>query len=99
MMFVFANLLDALATLLGTVLTFAMWLVIIRALISWVSPDPYNPIVRFLYQATDPMLRYIQRYVPPMGGIDLSPIIVIFVIIFLQTFIVRTLHGIAARMG
>jgi YggT family protein len=98
-MFIIANLIDTIATLMDMVLWLAMWLIIIRALISWVSPDPYNPIVRFIDQATDPILRPIQRALPPMGGIDLSPLIAIFAIIFLQSFIVRTLHDVAMRMG
>jgi YggT family protein len=98
-MFVFSNLVDAFATLLDLVLTLAMWLIIIRALISWVSPDPYNPVVRFLYSVTEPILKPIQRLLPPMGGIDLTPIIAIFAIIFLKAFIVQTMHDIAMRMG
>jgi len=98
-MFIIANLIDAIATLLDMVLWLAMWLIIIRALISWVSPDPYNPIVRFIDQASDPILRPIQRALPPMGGLDLSPLIAIFAILFLQSFIVRTLHDVAMRMG
>lgn len=98
-MFVFSNFLDAVATILDMLLTFYMWLVIIRALISWVSPDPYNPIVRFLIAATDPVLRPVQRMLPPMSGLDLSPLVVIFLIYFLQAFVVRTLHDIAFRMG
>lgn len=98
-MFVMGNLVDAVATLLDLILNLAMWLIIIRALISWVSPDPYNPIVRFLITATEPILRPIQKVLPPMGGIDLSPIAAIFAIIFLQAFIVQTLHDVAMRMG
>jgi len=98
-MFIIANLIDALATLMDMVLWLAMWLIIIRALISWVSPDPYNPIVRFIEQSTDPILRPIQRALPPMGGLDLSPVIAIFAIIFLQSFVVRTLHDVAMRLG
>ena len=98
-MFVVSNLVDAFATLLDMVLTLAMWLIIIRALLSWVSPDPNNPIVQFLYSVTEPILRPIQRALPPMGGIDLTPIIAIFAIIFLKAFIVQTLHDIAFKMG
>jgi len=98
-MFVFGNFIDAFATLLDLVLNLALWLIIIRALISWVSPDPYNPIVRFLMSATEPILGPIQRALPPMGGLDLSPIAAIFAIIFLQAFVVQTLHDIAMRMG
>lgn len=98
-MFVFTNFLDAIAGILDMALTFFMWLIIIRALISWVSPDPYNPIVRFLMAATDPVLRPVQRMLPPMSGLDLSPLVVIFIIYFLQAFVVRTLHDIALRMN
>lgn len=98
-MFIVGNFVDAFATLLDMVLTIAIWLIIIRALISWVSPDPYNPIVRFLMRATDPMLRPIQKYMPSMGGLDLSPLVAIFLIIFIQAFIVRTLHDLALRIG
>ncbi len=97
-MFVFANLVEALATIVSYLLTIYMWIIIIRALISWVNPDPYNPIVRFLYQATEPVLYPIRRRLPFMGGIDLSPIIVLLVIIFLQFFLVRTLNEVAVRL-
>jgi len=90
-MFVFGNLLIALAQVLNIALTLYLWIVIISALISWVSPDPYNPIVQFLYRATEPVLRPVRRALPPMGGIDFSPLVVIFIIYFLQFFLVNTL--------
>jgi YggT family protein len=69
-----------------------MWIIIGRALISWVNPDPYNPIVTFLYRATEPVLAPIRRWIPLRGmGIDISPIIVILVIYFLQMFLVKTM--------
>ncbi len=99
-MFLFANLLGAVAYVLETVLTIYMWIVIARALISWVNPDPYNPIVRFLYNATEPVLYRVRRTVPAIaGGIDLSPLIVILGIMFLQTFLVRSLYDVAYRLG
>ncbi len=98
-MFVLGNLINAAAMVLDMVLHIAMWLIIIRALISWVSPDPYNPIVQFLIRATDPMLRPIQRLVPPVSGLDLSPLIAIFAIYFLQAFLVASLHDMASRLG
>jgi len=97
-LFVFANLLDALATVVSYLLTIYMWIIIIRAFISWVTPDPYNPIVRFLYQVTEPVLYPIRRRLPFMGGIDISPIIVLLVIMFLQIFLVRTLNEFAVRL-
>lgn len=90
-MFVLGNFLIAAGRVLDIALTLYLWVVIIRVLISWVSPDPYNPIVQFLYRVTDPVLRPIQRYVPPAGGLDFSPIVLIFVIYFLQFFVVTTL--------
>jgi YggT family protein len=82
----------ALATVLNLVLTLYMWVIIARAVLSWVSPDPYNPIVRFIYNITEPVLSQIRRRLPvSFSGIDFSPIIVILVIIFLQNFVVNYL--------
>ncbi len=97
-MFILANLLDALAVVISYLLTIYMWIIIIRALISWVNPDPYNPIVRFLYQITEPVLYPIRRRLPFMGGIDLSPIVVLLIIVFLQAFLVKTLSELAVRL-
>ena len=83
-MFVLGNLLTALASVIGLILNLYMWVIIARAVISWVNPDPYNPIVRFLYSVTDPVLLALRRRLPLyFGGIDFSPIIVILVIMFL----------------
>jgi YggT family protein len=99
-MFVLGNLLEALATVIYYVLTIYMWIIIARAVISWVNPDPYNPIVRFLYSVTDPVLLAIRRRLPLyFGGIDFSPIIVILAIIFLQRFVVASLHDLARYVG
>ena len=99
-MFIVSNLLAALATVIYYVLTIYMWLIIARAVISWVNADPYNPIVRFLYSATDPVLQAIRRRLPLyFGGIDFSPIVVILVIVFLQQFVVVTLRDLALRLA
>lgn len=97
-MFVFSNLLNAVAQIVNIGLSIYFYIIIARAIISWVNPDPYNPIVRFLYQATEPVLYRIRRWVPYLGGIDLSPIIAMLVIKFLQFFIVETLIELAVRM-
>ncbi len=98
-MFVLANLLNAIAVLLHYVLTIYMWIVIARAVISWVNPDPYNPIVRFLHSATDPVFDRLRRNLPLFfGGFDFSPIIVLLAIIFLDNFVVATLQQIAMRL-
>jgi YggT family protein len=99
-MFVISNLVLALANILHIVLNLYMWIVIARAILSWVNPDPYNPIVRFLYNVTEPVLYAIRRRVPMFfGGIDFSPMVVILGIYFLDSFLVPTLAGMAIRMG
>jgi YggT family protein len=98
-MFIFANFLYALASVLNMLLSLYMWIIIIRAVVSWVSPDPYNPIVRFLYAATDPLLYRIRRTLPvSFGGIDFSPIIVIVAIVFLQNFLVQSLRDLSMSL-
>ncbi len=94
-MFLLSNFISASATIVGFVLTIYMWIIIIRALISWVNPDPNNPIVEILYRLTEPVLYPIRRRMPDIGGLDLSPIIVFIAIIFLQSFLVGSLHDIA----
>jgi len=98
-MFIVANLIYALANILAVVLQLFWWIFLVRVLISWVSPSPFNPIVQFLYRVTEPVLQPIRRALPPMSGIDLSPLVVFLVIIFCQNFVVRTLLGIALRLG
>ncbi|MBX3026452.1 YggT family protein [bacterium] len=98
-MFLFANFFVAVAGVLNLVLTLYLWIIIARALLSWVNPDPRNPIVRFLHNATEPVLYPVRRALPYMGGIDLSPLVVIAVIYFLQIFLVGSLHDLAVRMG
>ncbi|MCU4138324.1 MAG: Cytochrome b6 maturation protein CCB3/Ycf19 [Thermodesulfobacteria bacterium] len=68
-------------------LTIYIWIIIARAIISWVNPDPYHPLVRFLYRVTEPVLAPVRRIIPPIAGIDISPVIVIFVIFFIQNFL------------
>lgn len=98
-MFLLANLVLAMATVVQIVLTLYMWLVIARAVISWVNPDPYNPIVRFLYAATEPVLARLRRSLPLFaGGIDFSPLVVILAILFLQQFLVSSLQDLAATL-
>jgi YggT family protein len=99
-MFVAANFVYGIAKVVSFVLNLYMWIIIARALISWVNPDPYNPIVRFLTSVTEPVLYFIRRRLPIyFGGFDFSPVIVILVIYFLQIFLVQSLVQFAARMG
>ena len=99
-MFVIGNFLAAIAKIVDIGLTLYMWIIIARAVISWVNPDPYNPIVRFLTSVTEPILYQIRRRLPiNLGGLDLSPILVILAIIFIQSFLVRSLAEMASRLG
>lgn len=97
-MFILGYFLKALALVLDTALTLAMVVVIARAILSWVSPDPYNPIVRVINQLSEPLLYPVRKRVPYFGGIDFSPIIVLLVIMFLNEFAVNTLYRIAIPM-
>jgi YggT family protein len=91
---------SSLAWLLNNVLWAYMWIIIFRALISWVNPDPYNPIVQFLYKVTEPVLYPIRRMMGAFAiGIDLSPLIAILMIAFLQRFLVTALYQLAYRFG
>jgi len=97
-MFIIGNLLKAIAVVLNYTLHFYMWIVIARAVLSWVNPDPYNPIVRFIHNITEPVLYRIRAKLPfDFGGIDFSPIIVILGIIFLQNFVVSSLFRLSAN--
>ncbi|HWG96150.1 MAG TPA: YggT family protein [Nitrospira sp.] len=98
-MFVVGNTLLGFATVLDYVLTFYTWIVIARALISWVNPDPWNPIVQFLSRATEPVLAPIRRRLGWSMGVDLSPLVVIVAIWFLQIAVVQSIKDIAVRMN
>jgi len=92
------HLFEAIATVVNLALELYMWIVIISALISWVNPDPYNPIVRFLRSATEPVFARVRRHVPSVaGGVDFSPIIVILAIVFLKVFLVGVISDMAGK--
>jgi YggT family protein len=98
-MFVISNLLIAVAKVVDLALTIFMWIVIARAILSWVNPDPYNPIVRFIHNVTEPVLYQIRKRIPlNFGGIDFSPIIVLLAVIFLQRFAVASLYELAQSL-
>ena len=98
-MFVAGNALAGVATILDYVLELYMYVIIARALISWVNPDPWNPIVQFLSRATEPVLAPIRRMIGMRIGMDVSPIVVILIIIFLQKAVVQSLAELAMRMN
>jgi len=97
-MFVLANFLAAVAEMINIILSLYMFIIFGRVIISWVSADPYNPIVRFLISATEPVLYPIRRRLPIMGGIDFAPFLLILAIIFIKSFIVQSLLQLAARL-
>ena len=91
-MFVMQNFIIALAKIIDIALTIYMWLIILRAVISWVNADPYNKIVIFLYRTTEPVLRPVRRFLPGQNiGIDFSPVVVILVILFLRYFLLLSI--------
>jgi len=98
-MFVLGNFLSGVAAILNMLLSIYWWIILARVVISWVNPDPYNQIVRFLSSATDPLLYRVRRALPvTYSGIDFSPIVVIAAIYFLQIFLVGSLQDIAVRL-
>jgi YggT family protein len=94
-MFVLSNLILAVARLAELVLWVYFWMLLARVVLSWVSPDPSNPLVRFLYRATEPVLRPVRERLPITMGLDLSPMVVMLAIYFLQTFLVSSLRDLA----
>lgn len=98
-MYMLGYFLMAVARVLDLALSLYMWVVVARAILSWVNPDPYNAIVRFIHAVTEPVLAQIRSRIPSsFGGIDFSPIIVFLGVIFLQTFVVNTLKRISFSM-
>ncbi len=99
-MFILANLLQAIAVVLNIVLTLYFWIIIISAVLSWVNPDPYNPIVRFIRSLTEPAFSLVRRWLPFtfIGGLDLSPIVVLLLIQFLKVFLVQSISQLAMTM-
>jgi YggT family protein len=97
-MFVLGNLFQALAVVTNSVLEIFWWLIVIRALLSWVSPDPSNPIVHFIERATEPVLAPFRAWIPSYKiGLDLSPLFALLLIYFLKIFLVQTLLGLSVR--
>jgi YggT family protein len=94
--FIIANFVAAVAQVLDYLLWAYVWILFGRVVVSWVNADPYNPIVRFLYNATEPVLMRIRRILPVYaGGFDLSPLVAWIAILFLQRFLVHSLYDLA----
>ncbi|MBW6487115.1 MAG: YggT family protein [Syntrophobacterales bacterium] len=91
-MFILGNFIAAIARILDILLNIYMWIIIIRAVLSWVNPDPYNPLVRLIHQLTEPVMAPIRRRIPLRGGgMDFSPLVILLAIVFLQSFLVSSL--------
>ena len=98
-MFVLQNFIVALAKVIDLILVVYMWLIIARAVLSWVNADPYNKIVIFIYRVTEPVLRPVRRVLPGQNlGIDFSPVVVLLVIFFLRYFLVQTIIQLAGYL-
>jgi YggT family protein len=81
-------LVTSILTIVLSIIFLYKWVIIISAILTWVRPDPYNPIVQMLYRLTEPAYALVRRYIPTViGGMDLSPLILIFALIFLETFL------------
>lgn len=96
-----ANFIIAIAKVISLILTTYTFIILGAVIISWVRPDPYNPIVRFLYMATEPIFKRIRRLLPKAlfrTGIDPTPMIVLVILVFLQTLIVGTLSDYGAEL-
>lgn len=98
-MFILGNLIGAIARILDIIITIFTWLIIARALISWVNPDPYNFIVRLLYKTTEPILHPIRKRLPFGWGIDISPIIAILALLFLRYFLIKSLFVASIKLA
>lgn len=102
-MFVLSNLFSALANVLDVTLNILFWLILVRAFLSWVNPDPFNPIVQFLNRATEPILYPIRKIFPGCvnvggAGVDISPLIAVLIIQFAKHFLVNTLIDISFKL-
>ncbi len=98
-MIVITTLIEALAQILHMVINIYIWVVIISALITWVRPDPYNPIVQVLFRLTEPVYAFVRRYIPTViGGVDLAPIIIIIGLQFIDLFAVKLLFALVNGM-
>ena len=92
---IITNLILAIANVLNLILSLFVWLIIIRALISWFNPDPYNTLFQLLYRITEPVLSIVRNAMPNLGGIDISPIVVLLAVEFLKSFLVKSLVQLA----
>lgn len=97
-MILLAHILSGIGQALHMLLWYFIIVVMIRAIISWVNPDPMNPFVRFLAASTDPIITPLRRYMPNLGPIDIAPLVVFFILIFLDEALVGSLIDYALKL-
>jgi YggT family protein len=99
-MLVLSNVVFAIAQVLATLMRIYFWIIIAAAVVSWVRPDPYNPIVRTLYALTEPVLYRVRKWLPftYISGIDFSPVVVLIVIQLIENIVIRSLVHYAASL-
>ena len=93
---IISNLLIAIARVLDLGMSLFVWLIIIRAIISWFNPDPYTSLYQFLYRVTEPVLSLVRSVMPNLGGLDISPIVVLLAIEFFKSFLIKSLYELAS---
>lgn len=93
-----ALLVISLALLIQFAATVVLWMIILRAILSFVSPDPYNPMVQMLYRLSDPLLKPFQKLIPPIGGLDLSPVFAVLVLQLVRVLIAAPLIEVGVAM-
>jgi YggT family protein len=99
-MFVFGHFVNGVAYILDILLNIYFWIILIRAVLSWIQPNPYNPLVRTIYKLVDPVTFRISRIIPTrLGMIDFAPFILMILIVFLQRFLIRSLFDLGTRMN
>ncbi|MBI4650025.1 YggT family protein [Candidatus Desantisbacteria bacterium] len=98
-MFILANFINAITTILDYLIDLYLIAIIVRAVISWIYFDPYNPIVYFIKKISDPFLNWIRKLIPTASlGIDLSPFIAFLIIVFIKKFLIETMFNIAVKL-
>lgn len=99
-MFVVANIVVGIAKILDAILNLYFWVIIASAVLSWVNPDPYNPVVRIVRNLTEPVFYRVRKWLPftYVGGLDLSPLVVLLGIQIINSVLVQSLYQLAVRL-
>ena len=97
-MYIIGNLFSAIASILDFLIQLYMLVILARVIMSWVNPNPGNPLVQYTYRLTEPPLAYIRQFVPDLGGLDISPIILLAGLYFIQNFVIKSLYQMALNL-